>query len=187
MTFTPAQTTALEALELAFGPTKMEVGQVHRGSVAHYPRWVEIQIEAALGNYAAHKLASTLDFAEQDRLKREADARRRAERAEGVRDSIVIGFLSGLMPKIARTHLGAETTFEVNGNGASLLVDNGADELQVTYYRASKEVYTLIEGVEYTEDVTTVHGSVSPREQLNGFAAVLDYLDKAEAAASAAE
>lgn len=181
MTLTVAQTVALEALEVAFGPSEITAAHVKVRELDGYIGGVERYAKYVLDGYACYKLASDPDFAEAQRKALAEEQRIRmeklAERADGVRDAVVIGFLSGLMAKMSKKFPEAEISFDMNEACVMLLVEKEGHELQVTYYRHRKEVYTLIEDVEYTEDVTHIRGSVSPREQLNGFAALLDFLE----------
>jgi len=177
MEFTEEQTAVYEAAEKVFTFTPPTVEDVNKGSVPSYLVYAEQSMAAGLYYYGLHKLAGGIDFAELERLKQEERDRKLIERGAEVRDTIVIGFLSGLMAKIGKKFPGAETNFALTGEGAELLVDNGADEILVTYHRAQRKVSTAVEGQTWEEDVTLIKGSVSPRQQLEGFAAVLNYLD----------
>lgn len=183
MTLTVAQTVALEALEVAFGPSEVTANRVkvshadyYRDSAAQYAKYV-------VDGYACYKMATDPDFAEAQKKALAEEQRvmmeKRAERADEVRDAVVIGFLSGLMAKISKKFPKAEAYFEANKEGAVLHVAerDSLTLINVAYSRDEKRVYTLVESATWNEDVTHIRGSVSPREQLEGFDAVLAYLE----------
>lgn len=185
MTLTVAQTIALETLELAFGPTEIMVERVKVSHADSYLDGATSYAKYVLDGYACYKLATDPEFAEKQRLALAEEQRKRmeklAERADEVRDAVVVGFLSGLMVKIAKKFPESQAYFEVHSTGADLNVadKNGLTLIDVAYDKNSKRVFTQVEAETWNEDVTNIRGSVSPREQLVGFASVLDYLDAA--------
>jgi hypothetical protein len=181
MSFTKEQIEALEGLEKVFFEANVSVHDVDERHVDQYLGWVFNHLGHALRYYAMHKLASTIDFEEIARLRREEYERKLAERLDEVRDGIVLGAFHSLLSKAQKSPKVTEVRYE-SGDGFTTLIGFDPDEAFVmTYVRSERRIVTTLgEDKVWHDDVTYIKGSESPREQLDGLAALLDFLTDGE-------
>lgn len=185
-TFTEEQAAALDALEKAFGPTEISAARVKVAHAAMYARDSRHYLTYALENYGNYRLASDPEFAEAQRKALEEEARKRAEklaeRSAGVRESVVMGFMTGLMSKCAKASPESVVEFGTWDRGFDLTLDGNNFYITLNYDR---ETYTLATNIdansvtvhEGKDDLTLISGNYSPREQVEGYRAVVDFLD----------
>ncbi len=180
MSFTEEETAALDALEKVFGEHPADIAHVSQ----HVPSadYVKGNVRGTLSWWADFKLKQGIDFDEIDRLKREARDNALAERAQGVRESIVLGFLSGLLPKINRDLPDSEVEFYTSPEGFELQASGWKYTIALDYNRETFALKTSIfsEGIDVidlSEDLTLVSGNTRPRDQVKGLEAVHEFLD----------
>lgn len=185
MTFTPAEVTALEALELAFGPTEISTGHIKANRVDEYERGGKMYLGYALDAYGYWKIASDPDFAANEAKRQEEENRKRAEklaaRSGEVREAVVMGFLSGLLPKLNRD-LGGQVTFEVDKDFFVLQAQTPTGTsvstmISIVYNRSTFYLATFVAGTDYLENLKDISGNARPRDQVKALEAVHVYLD----------
>lgn len=185
MIFTPAEVTALEALELASGPTEISTVHISANRAEEYRYNAQRYVGYALDAYATYKLASDPEFAEKQRKALEEEARKRSEkqaaRSGEVREAVVMGFLSGLLPKLNRD-LGGQVTFEVEKDFFVLqaqkpLGTSISTMVSIVYNRSNFYLATFVAGKDYLESLKEISGNSRPRDQVEGLEAVHVYLD----------
>lgn len=186
MTFTPHQIEALNALEGEFGPVDPMLHNVTSGEHVHgpygYQHWITRSLTDALRSWGQYKYAMTVDWEEKARLDREAREAAWAERSVEKRESMMLAFMAGLMPKINRALPDSDAELEINDETFSLTVTGWKYRIEMEYTRNTFSLITWVcsEGHDVfneTEDMTLVHGNARPRDQIKGYAAVVDFLD----------
>jgi hypothetical protein len=183
MSFTDGQIEALDALEAAFGPTETDAGRVRATSAVAYEGDAKRYLTYALEYYGHWKLATDPEFAEKQRLALEEEARKRslsqAARAGEVRESAVLGMLTGLMPKAKRTFPAGRVDLKVTAEHFGLYMESVDGQTYVTlnFDRKSFVLTTGVQGEVFSENLTHLNGNSRPREQSDGLDAVHEYLD----------
>lgn len=184
MTFTSEEKYILERLVQKYKP---EVDLKRLNPNDNYEMYAQSTLRVSAEWYATYKQQQETDWVAIEKLKREADARRLAERNAEVLDGTMTGILAGLMPKLGRT--GLSVTFDVDETGAGFSAetpDLSEEVISMSYDRADRSLMTRIGQQEFVEDVSLLSGNRAPREQIAGLEAVHAYLDGLEAAREAA-
>jgi len=184
--FTPHQIEALNALEGEFGPVDPYLHNVTSDEHVHgpygYQHWITRSLTDALRTWGQYKYAMTVDWEEKARLDREAREAAWAERSVDKREAMILSFMSGLLPKINRSLADAQVDLETSEAVFDLRVSGWKYSIKMGYTRETfkLETYIFSEGIDVfneTEDLTLVHGNARPRDQIKGYAAVVDFLD----------
>lgn len=139
-------------------------------------------IHNGLRFFTLAQFAETIDFAEIERLKQEAWAKRMAERADEVCESFVLNFMSALFPKLAKSLPKHFVTMDQDKHTLTLtaITDNEFinNDIEMTYVRDTHELFTVIGTVHFTDNLILFEGSRAPRSQSKGLDAVLTYLEE---------
>lgn len=184
MTFTPEQIEALDSLEGEFGPVDPYLHNVtsreHIEGSYGYEHWINRNLTEALRYWGQYKYALSVDWDEKERIEREKREKAYAARAEGVRESLVIGFLTGLLPKTQRAFADGYSDLSLKGSRFSLFAESGDSQRYVSL-AYNRETFMLTTATTddkmSTEDLTLLNGNTSPRQQVKGLEAVHAYLD----------
>lgn len=187
-TFTEEQAAALDALEALFGPTDESFlkNVTSRDGLGEYgyTHWINRSLKDSLIYWMQYKHALSVDWDAVERARKLELAKKLAERKAGVREAVVLGFMSGLLPKISRAAPEADVTFETNKETFELDVvfESFSHNISMVYDRETRQMYTRIVRPErladgHTDDLTGISGNLAPAEQVKGYAAVVDYLD----------
>lgn len=178
--FTEEQIAALEVLEKAFGSREVSVKDI-RANIS-YGDYADAYIQSALSYLAYQKLAETIDFAEIKRLRDEEARKKLADRADEVRSNIVFGILSSFASKLNKTFPEGFISFETDEESIFLSCHAKGDGLgakkivELGYNKETYALVTIVEGVEYINDATSVDGHISPQGQFTGIQALVDFL-----------
>lgn len=175
--FTPEQLYALSFLKKELGIAEVTIEDIHEGDVATYAEYAHRALSSSIRYFTLAQFSETIDFQEIKRLKQEARDKRLAERAESTRESLVLNFMTAIIPKLVKTFPEYSVTLSQDENFFSLTVDtNDPDHnehfIQMVFIRESYELRTYIERIETIDDLTLVNGNTSPRAQIRG----LNYL-----------
>lgn len=177
--FTQAQKDALDALEGEFGPVDPYLHNVksdeHVKSEYGYVHWIERSLRDALRSWGQYKYALSVDWEEAERKRREAEAKARAENLSVTRDTVMLGFMSGLIPglnRIKRSHEWVDFTAGSKYIELELLSYEGA-YISMTYDKQEHTLKTVANGLAHEDDCTAISGQDRPGEQMEGFAVVL--------------
>lgn len=181
MTFTPHQIEALDALEGEFGPTDPYLHNVtsreHVDGPYGYEHWITRSLTEALRSWGQYKYALSVDWGERERVEREKREAAYAERAEGVRENLVMGLFTGLMTKASRV---GDVAFDSVGSAILLSVrETGGTKVlfQMAYVKETRMLETAVDAKVFTEDLTMLAGHTRPREQVMGLDHVHTYLE----------
>lgn len=180
MTFTDKEVAALEKLKEVFGPVR-EVNPLHVETVFadSYKENVRNYLSYALLHLESYKLAIDPELPTiKTRLleeKRKAEMEKNANRAIEKRESLVLSYLSGLLPMARRA---GDVSFETDDSIFSLVVQGDKNEiLALEYDRADGFIRGHLLGDDFEdEDWTVLNGNSRPADQSGAYAAVSDYL-----------
>ena len=186
--FTPEQEAALNALEGEFGPVDPYLHNVrnaqHVDDEYGYAHWIKRSLTEALRSWGQYKYALSVDWEAEERKRKLEEARKLAERKAGVRESVVLGFMSGLLPKITRIAPKADVTFEVGEEVFELHVifESFAHYSYMAYDRETHVLKTRIVRPERLADeceevLTLVNANTSPTEQVTGYNVFVKHLE----------
>ena len=136
---------------------------------------VQANLEHLLKSYAHLKAFEATDWeAEMERRRKQKEERDRV-RLEKHREKTVLGYMSGLIPK-AQTVLGF-AEFETD-EGEFFL--GSAPYFGMSYERKTHLLSTYIGQETWTDDLTQVNGGCPPRNYINGYKALWEYLEGEE-------
>lgn len=186
MTFSTEEVEALKALEAAFGPFK-EANPLHveAAYIRSYTHSIRYYAEYAVDHWKAAVLAADPELPEiQKRIREEArrkDAAKNAARSQEVRENLVSGILSGLIPKARKAGtVGFGITdwnihISVSENGSSTEI------IELTYDRADFTLNGHLHGKDFEqEDWSALNGNSRPRDQSVALETVLEFLEGLE-------
>lgn len=183
--FTVEESKALDALREAFGGTEIDVLDVAEMHADHYVKSARNYAMNAI-HYSQLYQASTDPGLAEEKDKRYAEIKavedaKKIKRLAEAREHLVSGWLAGLLPKIQRRMPDSNTTFSLGEEAFEFFseADRFDDyyEIDFTYYRADYSVVIRVNELSFQEDWSTLDGNTSPREQSNGYAAIVDFLD----------
>lgn len=175
---TDDQLDAFEALEDIFGETEILHSDVNRHT--DYGQYATNYLKHALNAFAALKVINETDWDEIDRLANEERRKALAERAEGIRDTVVTGALTAAVVKARKQLPDSIVTFDVDAEGAALEITEASGKspaVVVEYDPVEKILVTNIEGRSFEDEVDVVDGSQSPRAQFSGIDALYKWLE----------
>lgn len=177
-TLTDDQLDGFEALEDIFGETEINHTDVSR--YADYGNIAQNYLRQALLAYATLKVVNETDWEEIDRLAEQERRKALAERAEGIRDTVVTGALTAAVVKARKQLPASIVTFDVDEEGAALEITEASGKspaVIVEYDPVEKLLITNIEGRSFEDEVDVVDGSQSPRAQFSGIDSLYKWLE----------
>lgn len=176
---TEQEREALDALEEAFGAKEVDVRILQRDP--GFEIWTRSSIDGVLNFYARLKAVESVDWDAEMERRRLAEEKRQAERSVVSREANVLGFMTGLIPRLHKVLGWAEfesTDGEFFVRGAA----TDGTTVAMSYERATLKIITFIETTEsestYADSMQNYNGNASPRKQLDGYDAVCIFLDE---------
>jgi hypothetical protein len=182
MTFTPHQIEALESLGGEFGPVDLMLHNVTSDEHVHsqygYEHWIKRSLTETLRLWGQYKFAQTVDWEEERRRRIEEQTEKMKRRKVEVRENLVSGILSGLIPKARRA---GAVSFEITDWMIQLVVREGLSSEEVFELSYDRTDFTLnghlkVKDFEQ-EDWSVLGGNSRPRDQSVALNAVVEYLD----------
>lgn len=173
MSLSKEERSALAMLEGLFGTEVIPPEEVRKDSGLEVI--VRANLEHLLKSYAHLKAFEATDWeAEMERRRKQKEERDRV-RLEKHREKIILGYMSGLIPK-AQTVLGF-AEFVTDEDEFFL---GSAPYFTMSYDRITHLLRTYIGEDVWTDDLTQVNGGCPPRSYVNGYKALWDYLESKE-------
>jgi hypothetical protein len=181
MTFTDKEVLALEALRTHVPyESEYNLSTMDRTNADWFEGQARHAMDLAQDYYAMYQLVTSDNFDELKRQMQEEEVRKQKERMAArsleVRENLVSGILSGLIPKARRA---GQVEFDIND--ADMCIDvwqGGKRSFCMIYDRIDGTMSASINGKHLeTEDWTVLGGNSRPRDQSEALRTVLDYLD----------
>lgn len=183
MSFTDAENAALGALAEGFNVPVVDVMDVHTEHAEHYLKQVRNLAVNTLYYAKMYDLAVWDELADEKALileeKRKVEDAKLVARMVETRESLVSGIISGLMPKINRRLKNAKTSFFISEDTFELYTASTVDraEIDLVYRRADFSVMMRVNDEQFREDWTVLSGNKPMREQSEGYAAIVAFLE----------
>ncbi len=190
MIFTAEELAALKAIEEAFGPyPEADPENVEALYVGSYLRSIPQYVGYAVNHWKAAELAANPELPAIKQRIREDKAReyaiKNAARSQEVRESLVSGILSGLVPKARKA---GAVSFSVNDWVIKLSVTENLSSTEVfelTYDRGDFTLDAFLKDKEFElEDWSALNGNARPRDQSVAYAEIVGFLESLEPSSS---
>lgn len=183
MTFSLDEIKVLKALDETFGPfPEANPEHVEAIFINSYARSVRDYVMYAIDHFKAAELAQDPDLEQMKQTirleKAKASALKNAARSQEIRENLVSGILSGLIPKARKA---GSVNFEVTDWVIGLTVSEkltSQELIELTYDRGDYSLTGHLFGQEFDkEDWTTLNGNGRPRDQSVAYGEVINYLE----------
>lgn len=178
MTFTPRQVELLEGLEGEFGAKEIDITQIEPVVIDAYVRSARQYIGFALIHYAQYKACLDPELDEKKQAIYDERARKwkiaNEHRSAEVRENLVMGILSGLVPRAAK--LGG-VLLETDANVFCLHQGKDNEGFVMLFDRRDYTMQATINGSKLAlEDWGKLSGNARPIDQSAAYEAVTEYL-----------
>jgi hypothetical protein len=189
MTFTKEQVEALKVLEATFGPFEdANPEHVEPIFVDNYERSVRNYAGYAVDHWKAAVLAADPELPAIKQKIREEKARKaalkNAARSQEIRENLVSGILSGLVPKARKV---GSVVFEVTDWNIHLVVKKSLSSEEIFEFSYDRQDFTLdghLNGEDFeSEDWSALNGNARPRDQSVALKTVVEYLEELDSTA----
>lgn len=179
MTFSLDEIKVLKALDETFGPfPEANPEHVEAIFINSYARSVRDYVMYAIDHFKAAELAQDPDLEQMKQTirleKAKASALKNAARSQEIRENLVSGILSGLIPKARKA---GAVKFEISDWSIQLFVDNG-EVFGMYYDRGDFTLVAHLNGKDFDiEDWSALNGNGRPRDQSVAYAEISTYLE----------